>query len=589
MKTVLLTFAGAMMALILFFVILPLTLIMVFAPASDTSGSPKGDIILSLDLRTPYSDRAPTNGPGLLFEVDGFIDVLTKLDAAAEDPDVAAVIIRSSDMGVGSSRAEELRAAIKKLQDNEKFVLSHSQGFFFGSASSYRSVSAADEIWMQDGSEFNVPGLSLESLFFKGLLEKIGVTPEILAFYEFKNAPNAYTQDSYTEAHELAMRQLGEVLWSNTLNDILIDRSDSFASLDILRSTLEDSPYGAEAAKELGLIDVLGWPEDAERSLEERFDAEVLDISYYYPPNGSGPKIALIAAEGPVVTGASGEDLFDLGAENTIASDTVAEQIYEAGEDEDVRAIVFRVDSPGGSPTASDQIWRAIEFVQAEHDKPVVVSMGSLAASGGYYISMGADHIVASPSTITGSIGVFGGRFAIAEGLGKIGVTSDSIEIGGPYASAYTSVERLTNIQRDKMYDSLKRTYDRFIALAADGRAMSKEELHDRAKGRVWTGSDALENGLVDELGGLMTAIKAAKRIAEIDEDASVEIIKMDSMDTPFQQLFGVSSGEGEARTRALSALGQLTGDPRIQAAIVQSEGLQREPAQAAIAPLIER
>ena len=589
MKTVLLTFAGAMMALILFFVILPLTIIMMFAPASETTNTPDGNIVLSLDLRTPYSDRSPTDGPGVLFELDGFIDILSKLDAAAEDPDVAAVIIRSSEMGIGSSRAEELRAAISKLQDKGKFVLGHSQGFFVGSASSYRSISSADEIWMQAGSEFNVPGVSLESLFFKGLLEKIGVTPEIMAFYEFKNAPNAYTQDGFTEAHELAMRELGEHMWSQTLTDILDDRASNFESADILRATLEDSPYGADAAKELGLIDELGWPEDAERSLEERFDGEILDITAYYPSSQRGSAIALIAAEGPVITGASGGNPFDLGAENTIASDTVAEHIYRAGEDEDVQAIVFRVDSPGGSPTASDQIWRAIEYVQAEKNKPVIVSMGSLAASGGYYISMGADHIVASPSTITGSIGVFGGRFAIAEGLGKIGITSDSIEIGGPYASAYTSVNPLTNEQRDKMYDSLKRTYDRFIALAAEGRGMTPEELHERAKGRVWTGADALEQGLVDELGGLISAIDAAKRIANIDEDEDVRIIRMDSMENPLQQMFGISSGDANARTRILSAIGQLTGDQRIQAAIAQSEGLHREPTQAAIAPIVEK
>ena len=594
MKTLLLSLAGAFMALILFFLIVPIVLVSVLAPSSSEEAS-DGPVVLALDLRYEYSDRAPTDSFSALFSGVSFLDIITRLDAAATDPDVSGVIIRASEGGVGSSRAEELRDAILKLKANGKFVLAHSQGFFVGGPSSYRAVSAADEIWMQAGSEFSVPGISLEAMFFKGLLDKIGVTPEILAFYEFKNAPNAFTEASFTDSHELAMRELADDLWQITLDDVYADRGDIFAARSggtaaQLRDALEDSPYSAAAAVELGFVDKLGWPEDLERAATERSGGSIKDISEYLPSETErgAPVIALIAGEGAIVTGSSGDGGFSLNAENMIASDTVAQQIYEAGDSSQVRAILFRVDSPGGSPTASDQIWRAIEYVQSEKNKPVIISMGSAAASGGYYVSMGADKIVASRSTITGSIGVFGGRFAIAEGLEKIGVTTDSVDIGGPYASAYTSVERLTNAQRDKMHDSLKRTYDRFIQLVADGRGISVDEAHERARGRVWSGVDAKEQGLVDELGGLMKAIEVAKEEAGIEADQAIELRNMEPQPDPME-IFTSMFASSEAEARALRAAAGFVSDKRVAAALSQFESMRTEPNQASISPILER
>ncbi len=588
MKTLLLSFAGGLLALILFFIALPILILSMIGGSSADDG-PKGSVILALDMRQEFPDQRPTDGLAALFGQTSFTDVLTKLDKAATDKHVKGVFIRASEMGFGSSRAEEIRDSIKKLQDNGKFVVSHSQGFFVGGPSAYRAISASDEIWLQDGTDVSIPGFSLETLFLKGLFDKVGVTAEIEAFHEFKNSPNVYKETDFTESHELAMRELAESLWQESLIDISQDRANKMPDNSILRDVLENSPYSAQQAKELGLIDNLGWPEDAARHARELGnDAEIVGIAEYIPPTlpNNAPKIALIGGEGPIMPGASGGDVFNPNAETIIASDTVAQQIYDAGEDDEIKAIVFRVDSPGGSPTASDQIWNAIEYVQATYQKPVVVSMGSVAASGGYYIAMGADKIYANRTTITGSIGVYGGKFAIADGMRKIGVNPARIDVGGDFSSVYTSTERLSDSQRATMRESLARTYDRFTQLAADGRNMTQEELHALAKGRVWTGEDAKERGLVDELGGLLAAVEGAKKLAGIDADKKVNLISMIPETDPIKAI-GNMLGASAQSMHTLNQLSKIVGDERVKATLIQMQAMESQPNQMAM-PLIK-
>ncbi len=588
MKTLLLSFAGGFLALILFFIALPIFILtLVSGNASDDA--PKGAVILEIDMRYEYPDQKPTDGLASLFGQTSFVDILTKLDRAATDDHVKGVVLRASEMGFGSSRAEEIRSAIKKLQANDKFVLAHSQGFFVGGPAAYRAISASDEIWLQAGSDLSIPGFSLETLFLKGLFDNLGISAEIEAFHEFKNSPNVYKETDFTESHAKAMRELAEGLWQVSLIDIANDRADKMADNAILRDVLENSPYSSDQALDLGLVDKLGWPEDLVRhAMGLAPNAELIDIAQYTPKKiaDKAPKIALIGGEGGIMPGSSGGDIFNPNAEQIIASDTVSSQIYDAGKDESIKAIVFRVDSGGGSPTASDQIWNAIEYVQNTYNKPVVISMGSVAASGGYYISMGADKIYANRATITGSIGVYGGKFALAEGLRKIGVNPSRIDVGGPYASIYTSTERLSEQQRATMRASLARTYDRFTRLAADGRGMSQEALHEIAKGRVWTGVAAKENGLVDELGGLIDAIEGAKQLAGIDADKQVNLVSMTPEQDPVQAI-GSMLGASAQSMHTLNQLSQIMGDERIQATIMQIQAMETQPNQMA-APVIK-
>ncbi len=545
-------------------------------------------MVLSVDLRSELSDQAPRSGPEVLFGSPiGFIDVLMRLDAAKSDERVKGIFVRGAEFGVGSSRAEELRAAFKDFQESGKFIIAHSQGTYGGGPSSFRAIATADEIWVQPGSDTIASGIAFETLFMKDLLDNLSITADIEALYEFKNAPNTYNESTFTEPHREAMTSLINSLWDVSLQDISKDRD---LSVEEVRSALESSPISVEQMLEFKMADTDGWPEDARDAALERAgeNSSIVTIGEYVAPSSKfgAPAIAVVGGQGPIVTGGSDASLFSEG--NGFASDAIAASLLEAAENEKVEAIVFRVDSPGGSPVASDQIWRAIERIKTEHEKPVIVSMASVAASGGYYVSTGADYILANESTITGSIGIFGGKLAYAEGLARIGVNAESIAVGGPFSGAFTTSERFTDEQRTMMRAWLKRGYDRFINLVAEGREMTYDEVHERARGRVWSGADAASNNLVDEIGGLMAAIGKARELAEIDPDAEIRIIQypMQSSGFPFGGPM-VSASADQLNT--IGAFSDALDDPRIQVLLEELEAAKGGTIQARSPTLIER
>ncbi len=589
MKTFFTAFGGAILGVILGSILLAfIGAAIIGGLISNATQSPAQPdaMVLSLDLRDGLADQAATTGPEAVFgSPTGFVDIVTRLEAAASDDRVKGVFVRGSEFGIGSSRGEELRSAFLTLKAADKFVIAHSQGSYGGGPSAYRAIASADEIWVQPGSDMIASGVSFETLFLKGLFANLSITPEFVALYEFKNAPNSYLEDTYTAPHRLAMTRLAESIWDISLTDIAGDRG---LSVTQARAALESSPVSSAQMLTLKLADKEGWPEDARDAALERAgeDAEIQSILDYQAPEAPfrAPAIAIVGGQGAIVTGISGGNLFSEG--RGFASDTIAEAILSAGENEDVLAIVFRVDSPGGSPTASDQIWRAVERVQSEQQKPVIVSMGSVAASGGYYVSTGADWIVANRTTITGSIGIFGGKFAVSEGLARIGVNAEAIDVGGPFTGAFTSTEGFTDSQRTLMREWLTRGYDRFIGLVADGRGMSTEDAHERARGRVWSGADALEQGLVDELGGLTTAIAKARELAQIEADVQIRIILYP------QQSDGFGFGGPMASAQELKALGQFSrtlNDPRVQALLTEIEASQSGVIQARLPTMVER
>lgn len=582
MKTFFLSLAGAFVALVLFCLVSLFALIGFVASAGASDPQPR-DLVLTLDLRVPYADQAPASGFEALSGRPGFIDILSRIDAAASDPAVKGLFIRGTEGSIGSSRAEELRDALHAFRQAGKFVIAHSQGIFSTGPSALRAITAADEIWLQPGTDIMTAGITFETLFLKDLFDNISVVPEIEAFYEYKNAPNAYKEADYTGPHREAMTALAQSLWDTSLDDLSADRG---IDRQALAGLFDASPTSAEAALEAGLVDMLGWPEDALESARTRGgEHALLDIGAYRTPSlpARAPQIAVVGGEGPIVTGGSSGGVFaDAPA---FASDPIAEAIIAAGANERVQAVVFRVDSPGGSPTASDQIWNAIERVQAD-GKPVVVSMGSLAASGGYYVSTGADYILASRTTVTGSIGIFGGKQSISGGLERIGINPRTISVGGPFADAYDS-DPFTDGQRTEVIASLKRGYDRFVSLVADGRGMSVEEVDAVARGRLWSGADAIDRGLVDQLGGYLDAIGKAKELAGIDPDTQVRLIPYPARKSGLEALEGLFGASSEA-ARAASMLGLLTGDERLNAAIRQMRLLSSGPAHAVGPVLIE-
>ncbi|MFN4023946.1 MAG: signal peptide peptidase SppA [Hyphomonas sp.] len=564
MRTFLLSMAGTFVAMILF-VVLGFFMLFGLIMAAATSKPPHpSNIVLTLDLNTAFPDQAPSTGFAAFAGTPGFIDLLLKLKDAETDKSVKGLYIRGASWSPGTARAEELRAAIQSFQSSGKFVIAHSQGMFGASGpSAFHTISAADEIWMQPGTDLMITGVTFETEFLKGLFDMIDLEAQIYPFYEYKNAPNSYNETGYTEPHREAMVALANSIWNTALSDIADDRGTSAGQL---RTILESGPKTAEDAIGLGLIDKLGWPEDAEEAVKERAGGkpEMVDLASYSSParpDRRAPLIAVIGGEGPIVTGGAqgGSPFSDPPA---FASDVIARAILDAAENDDVKAIVFRVESPGGSPTASDQIWRAIERAK-EKDKYVVVSMGSLAASGGYYVSTGADAILANRATLTGSIGIFGGKLAVSGPFNKIGVTFDSVSVGGEFASAW-GVDAFTDSQEAEVKAMLKRGYDRFLTLVGEGRGMSWDEVHEVARGRVWTGEDASRIGLVDEIGGFMAAIDKAKELAGIEADVKPRLRFYPQRKSGFEaleSLFGVSS---EA-ARAAALVSAIAGDERTQ------------------------
>lgn len=600
MKTFILSFLGGLAALVFFFLLVPLAIVMTIMP--DNEPEPVKDAVISLDLREAWPDQPPADEVGAFFADTAFIDILLRLNAASRDDNVKGVFIRAAEFNIGSTRAEELRAAILRLQEKGKFVIAHSQGFLSSGPGAYRAIAPADEIWIQPGSEFEVPGVTFETLFMGEAFEKLNVDVEIEQFLEYKNAPDVYKQTGYTPAHAEAMTTIAETVWSRSVADIAADRD---LDLNTLRGVLEQSPYRAEQTVGLGLTDKLGWPEEAmfaavarakgvdaaDITYEDAWET-MIDVSRYQPSSGSDRTegvIAIVGGEGAIVTGnGGGGDFFSVGTP-VFASDTIAHNLRILAEDDDIDAVVFRVDSGGGSAIASDQIWRAVQYLQ-ESGKKVVVSMGSMAASGGYYVAAGADAIVANPSTLTGSIGVYGGKFAIADGLRMIGVNPDEVGVGGAYASAY-STEELTPEQRQKLVAGLEATYERFTGLVAEGRNIPIERVQEIARGRVWTGEDARELGLVDETGDLITAINKAKELAGIDPDDLVRL-RIDRPETSplrvLRGLMGVSATNASPGVAARALVGVL-GNHRTAALINQLTAASQRGAQLSAPVYIER
>jgi protease-4 len=356
-------------------------------------------------------------------------------------------------------------------------------------------------------------------------------------------------------------------VFSRTLQNAAADRK---LNADILRSTIEAGPYDAAQAASNGLIDRVGEVHEAEEQMKRQVKATSLVTMEDYSASpikgvsGAGlPTIAVITCEGAIMTGKGG--VSPLGGDN-IYSDEIAKAFYAAAADRNVKAIVFRVSSPGGSDTAAEQIGAAVRAARAA-GKPVVVSMGTYAASGGYWISAGANRIVAQPTTLTGSIGVYGGKFAVGDAASKFGVDLRQLSVGGDYASSNAMGQPFTPQQKAVYAAQIDRVYNRFIAEVATGRNLPPERVHELAKGRVWTGEEAVKLGLVDQLGGVDEAVEAAKSLAGIKGPVRLKMLPPRlSVFEALQQAMGVSA----ASTRTLAAAGWLLGDPHAKAAMDQ-------------------
>jgi protease-4 len=566
-KQFLITVAGVLVGLFLFLFVAPIALIMMIS-ASVSSGPPQPSaMVLSLDLREPMTDQRSQNPFAALNGSQALLEVLARIDAARTDDHVKGLYVRAATDGMSPAQAEEIRAALQAFRASGKFVVAHLQNDGVRmSMPGYMAVADADELWLQDSSEFMPMGLSAEVTFFADTLRRYHTLAQFETREEYKTAAHTLTQSGFTPAHREELTGLMTGLYDVMLANIAADREITPAAA---RAAVEATPFTAARAAELHLIDQRGRPEDAERAALARADndnAEIVDFIDYHPPTrGGGPVIAVVQGEGAIVSGPESHDLF--GDESVMNSDVISEALLEASEDDDVKAIIFRVSSPGGSVVASDQILHAVRTAQ-ERGKKVIVSMGDVAASGGYYVAAEADEIIADPTTITGSIGVLGGKLIIGGAMEHyLSAHTESLQVGSPLVTMFSAETQFTPAERAAFAGFIDRAYQDFLGLVATGRDLTVAQVREVARGRVWTGQQALDRHLVDHLGGFQVALTRARALAEIGEDERVQLRYFPTQKSPFEsieRLFGVSAESAQA----LARLNAVMSDPRVARAI---------------------
>lgn len=564
---------------------------------TGTSGSADASSIAHIEITGNYPEGAQL--PGLFGDLhEGLTDVIARLDKAADDAKVAAVVLRINEPTVGWSKVSALRQAISRVQAKGKKVHAYLDD---ATNMHYLLATACDEIVMPEPGTLAVMGVRAEVMFFKKLFDTVGIKADMLRVGEFKSAAEQYTRTEMSPEFRKEMEELLDDYYKQLVAQIAKSRK---LSEEKVSAAIDAGPLTARQAKELGLIDRVAYQDEVEEALLKPSEGKTLTIARKYgkkkidtdfsgfsgmmkmmellmgvEPNkrkSSGPKLAIIYATGMINTGKSQSDFFS--GESTMGSETMIKAIRDARNDSTVKAIVLRVDSPGGSALASDLIWHELRLAR----KPIVVSMGDVAGSGGYYISMGAERIFADPGTITGSIGVVGGKIALQGLFDKVGVTTDIIS-RGKNSGAFASNGPFSETEKAAVQKLLNEIYDQFVTKAAAGRKMEKDKLEKLARGRIYSGTAALKLGLVDELGTLDDAIAAAKKLAGLKPEDKLERLVLPKATSPFEQLFGPLDPNADARagnSALYKALRQISPDLAEGARTFQLLGiLAREPA----------
>ena len=483
-------------------------------------------------------------------------DVVEALEKAGDDDRVVGLVARVGAAPMGMAQIQELRNAVQAFRAKKKPAVAFSETFgeFGPGGGSYYLATAFDEIWLQPSGDIGLTGIFLESPFLRGTLDKVGVKPRMDHRYEFKNAMNFYTDKKYDPYFKEAMEKLTSSWFSQMTKGISESRHLTQAQV---ASLVDKGPFLGKEAQDAGLVDGMAYRDEVYAKVKKKAGegAKLLFLDEYIKragrPNSSGKTIALIYGVGAVSRGDGGYSPFS--GEEVMGSDHVTAAFREAVKDSAVKAILFRVDSPGGSYVASDAIWR--ETVRAKKaGKPVIVSMGNLAGSGGYFVAMAADKIVAQPGTITASIGVLGGKFLTSEFWDKVGLSWDSVQ-SSTNSNMWTGTHDYSPAQWARFQAWLDRVYVDFTGKVAEGRNLPKEKVLQIAKGRIWTGEDAKGLGLVDELGGFPEALRLAKQVAKIPEKEEVNLKVYPPKRTPFQMLFEEGPHSSDPEEAAMTAL----------------------------------
>ena len=457
-----------------------------------------------------------------------FSSLLTQIRKAKVDNRIGGMVMDINFPGIGWGKAHELRDAIADFKTSGKPVYAYLE---IGMNREYYIATAADKIFLAPAGDLYVNGFAAEAMFYKGSLDKLGIEAEVIQIGpKYKNAPDQYTKKEMGEGQEEVINAILDEYFKEFTTAIASSRNKS---VDEVKTIIDDAPYHAKQAKEIGLIDDATTQDEVYAQMKSKLGYEqgqelrtIRTGAYKDIPSDSlglnnGERIAVIFASGGITLGHSSDGFF---GGQTVGSDTVVSAVNNAADDRSIRAIILRIDSPGGSALASDQMWHAIARAK-EKRKPVVVSMSDVAASGGYYIATNADKIVAEPTTITGSIGVFMGKPVVKGFYDWLGITNQYV-MRGKNAGIFRETEKWTPEERAKMEDQTNKIYyEDFLPKVADGRKMDVEKANSIGQGHVWTGTQAKENGLVDEFGGFEKAVAVAKKLANLPEDKDVRRI----------------------------------------------------------------
>ncbi|WP_339712164.1 signal peptide peptidase SppA [uncultured Kriegella sp.] len=515
LRNLLAAIMGCLIAFGIFFVML-LVFVSLLEGADEAVAIGKNSI-LELQLQQPISDYVGNNDldpfTGLFEQSQGLDEILHALEVAKNDDDIKGISINNNFIMAGLAQTQAIRKALKAFKENGKFIYAYSD---FYMQKDYYLASVADSVFMNPVGALDFRGLSTEVLFFKDLQEKTGVKMEVIRHGKYKSAVEPFLSNEMSDANRMQLQELIGSLWNSMVSEISEERNLSSVDLNIIADTLGGRT--PQYAKTSGLVDGILFYDEYEQklrnatALNSEDDINYVTLGDYV--KRSNKKYIRKGDDKVAIVFAQGEILYGEGGPNVIGQGIINDAIIKARDDEKVKAIVLRVNSPGGSALTSDIIWREIQL--AKEVKPVVVSMGNVAASGGYYIAVGADKIFAEPTTITGSIGVFGTIPNITELAGNMGINAEQVGTN-KNSVEYSLFEPMTDDFRNVVLEGIEQTYDTFLQRVAKGRGISVAEADSLAQGRVWSGVDAKRLGLVDELGTLEDAIDEAANLAGLE------------------------------------------------------------------------
>jgi len=521
--------------------------------------------VAMLSIRGSFPETAPQLGLFGALEVN-LTDMMRRLRRVSEDEEISAVVLRLQNPQIGRAKLAEMRAAISRVRKAGKKVYAELDT---ATPADYLIACACDEIIMPESGTVFIPGVRAEVTFYKGLLDKLGIKADMMQVGDCKGAAEPFTRSSMSPEYRKQFEGLIDDMYQMMVETIAADRK-----LDehTVKELIDIGLFSPADAKKAGLIDTVAYESGFQERLKKDLSADQLVIKKNYgrkkvdtdfsgmlgmmkmlelmmggsqsKRSSKAKKIAVVYAVGTIMMGESGSSLF---GGQVIGSDTLVQALKKAGEDKTVVAIILRVDSPGGSALASDLIWHEIEQICGK--KPVLASMGDVAASGGYYICMGCDKIYAETGTLTGSIGVVGGKLAIGGLYEKAGLSTDVIS-RGKNSGIFSTESPFSESEREIWKKMMEEIYRQFTTKAAKGRNMGVEKLKPLAGGRVWTGRQAKANGLVDEVGTFHDAVAAAKKMAGLKEDEKAEMLILPKPRSFFDQLFNAPTAESRVRIR---------------------------------------